>query len=156
MVGEVWLRQVKQRRCRCEVLCLAQCEVKCSAPIVPKAHFTHEVRFTCKAYFTFRGSGTLRSKKPTFVRQTNVGFFVAEGEGFEPPQTESESGVLPLHKPSKLYARLDTCIIIYRSGEKSRTIFQFPRKYFSRKRQHYASGFSSQGKGFPFRTCRRK
>ena len=28
---EVWLRQVKQRRCRCEVLCCAQCEVKCSA-----------------------------------------------------------------------------------------------------------------------------
>ncbi len=25
---------------------------------------------------------------------------MAEGEGFEPPQTESESGVLPLHKPS--------------------------------------------------------
>ena len=27
---------------------------------------------------------------------------MAEDEGFEPPQTESESGVLPLHKPSKL------------------------------------------------------
>ena len=26
--------------------------------------------------------------------------FVAEDEGFEPPQTESESGVLPLHKSS--------------------------------------------------------
>ena len=25
-------------------------------------------------------------------------FFLAEDEGFEPPQTESESGVLPLHK----------------------------------------------------------
>ena len=25
-------------------------------------------------------------------------FFMAEDEGFEPPQTESESGVLPLHK----------------------------------------------------------
>ena len=30
--------------------------------IVPKAHFTHEVRFTCEAYFTFRASGTLSSK----------------------------------------------------------------------------------------------
>ena len=27
-------------------------------------------------------------------------FFLAEDEGFEPPQTESESGVLPLHKSS--------------------------------------------------------
>ena len=26
---------------------------------------------------------------------------MAEDEGFEPPQTESESGVLPLHKSSK-------------------------------------------------------
>ena len=26
-----------------------------------------------------------------------VAFFLAEDEGFEPPQTESESGVLPLH-----------------------------------------------------------
>ena len=30
-----------------------------------------------------------------------VVFFLAEDEGFEPPQTESESGVLPLHKSSK-------------------------------------------------------
>ena len=29
-----------------------------------------------------------------------VAFFLAEDEGFEPPQTESESGVLPLHKSS--------------------------------------------------------
>ena len=28
---------------------------------------------------------------------------VAEDEGFEPPQTESESGVLPLHKSSICY-----------------------------------------------------
>ena len=27
-------------------------------------------------------------------------YFLAEDEGFEPPQTESESGVLPLHKSS--------------------------------------------------------
>ena len=39
--------------------------MKLSVPhIVPKAHFTHEVRFTCEAYFTFRTSGTLSSKKP--------------------------------------------------------------------------------------------
>ena len=29
-----------------------------------------------------------------------MAFLLAEDEGFEPPQTESESGVLPLHKSS--------------------------------------------------------
>ena len=29
------------------------------------------------------------------------GLFMAAGEGFEPSQTESESGVLPLHKSAK-------------------------------------------------------
>ena len=33
------------------------------------------------------------------------GDFLAEDEGFEPPQTESESGVLPLHK-SSIYENL--------------------------------------------------
>ena len=36
-------------------------------------------------------------KSPTALA---VGDFLAEDEGFEPPQTESESGVLPLHKSS--------------------------------------------------------
>ena len=45
-----------------------------------------------------------------------VGDFLAEDEGFEPPQTESESGVLPLHKSS--IAR--TFIIIHKRGKKSR------------------------------------
>ena len=31
---------------------------------------------------------------------TGICYFLAEDEGFEPPQTESESGVLPLHKSS--------------------------------------------------------
>ena len=43
-------------------------KVKLSVPyIVPKAHFTHEVRFTSEGYFTFRKNGTLSSKKTTFV-----------------------------------------------------------------------------------------
>ena len=41
---------------------------------------------------------------PTHVykkqRHQKVSLFLAEDEGFEPPQTESESGVLPLHKSS--------------------------------------------------------
>lgn len=40
-------------------------------------------------------------KKSTVIRTTTVD--LAEDEGFEPPQTESESGVLPLHKSSISY-----------------------------------------------------
>ena len=46
---------------------------------------------------------------------------LAEDEGFEPPQTESESGVLPLHKSS--IAR--TFIIIHKHWEKSRGFSKF-------------------------------
>ena len=45
-----------------------------------------------------------KSEKNKKKRQSsfeNCRFFLAEDEGFEPPQTESESGVLPLHKSSK-------------------------------------------------------
>ena len=42
--------------------------------------------------------GKKRKKKaPVFFRKQVL---LAEEEGFEPPQTESESGVLPLHKSS--------------------------------------------------------
>ena len=56
-----------------------------------------------------------RKKNPV---TTVTGFFLAGDEGFEPPQTESESGVLPLHKspmplPLKrhllLYAKIGIC-----------------------------------------------
>ena len=46
--------------------------------------------------------------------------FVAEDEGFEPPQTESESGVLPLHKSSKL----GTLLIILAFWKMSSIILQ--------------------------------
>ena len=45
---------------------------------------------------------------------------MAEDEGFEPPQTESESGVLPLHKSS--IARTD--IIIHKVPELSIPFFE--------------------------------
>ena len=35
-------------------------------------------------------------------------FLLAEDEGFEPPQTESESGVLPLHKSSIWWRQQDS------------------------------------------------
>ena len=44
---------VMLRLCRSEVMPIGI--VKLSVPhIVSKAHFTHEVRFTCEEYFTFR------------------------------------------------------------------------------------------------------
>ena len=47
--------------------------------------------------------------------------FLAEDEGFEPPQTESESGVLPLHKSSVC----GTSIIISNFLEKSSVFLYF-------------------------------
>ena len=54
------------------------------------------------------GVGSNPSLKPKKRRDTKwcLFFFLAEDEGFEPPQTESESGVLPLHKSSMALFRL--------------------------------------------------
>ena len=49
------------------------------------------------AFDWFESPTTANKKAPT---TKVVGAFLAEDEGFEPPQTESESGVLPLHKSS--------------------------------------------------------
>ena len=50
--------------------------------------------------------------------------FMAEDEGFEPPQTESESGVLPLHKSS-------ICRVYYMQfSEKVNTIFLLFQFFF--------------------------
>ena len=51
-------------------------------------------------------------------------FFLAGDEGFEPPQTESESGVLPLHKSPKLPQRRNASIIIASFAHLSSVIFQ--------------------------------
>ena len=68
-------------------------KVKLSVPhIVPKAHFMHEVRFTCEAYFTFRISGTLISKKEPFVWKTKGSFFVVDDNGLEPLTLRTSSG----------------------------------------------------------------
>ena len=60
---------------------------------------------------------------PMIKRKTTpngVVFFLAEDEGFEPPQTESESGVLPLHKSSIA----GTFIIIRTFSEMSSSFFE--------------------------------
>lgn len=69
-------------------------------------------------------------------------YFLAEDEGFEPPQTESESGVLPLHKSSmhQFSADLD----------------YYTRKAVNVKPFYKNIYFSSQGKGFPFSTDSRR
>ena len=48
------------------------------------------------AFYGFESLVQMPIKKPHLW----CGFLLAEDEGFEPPQTESESGVLPLHKSS--------------------------------------------------------
>ena len=47
---------------------------------------------------------------------------LAEDEGFEPPQTESESGVLPLHKSSKLCNAVQR-LLLYTNSWKSQVLF---------------------------------
>ena len=51
---------------------------------------------------------------------------MAEDEGFEPPQTESESGVLPLHKSSMSHGR----VLLYSKSEKSQALFTKFEKFF--------------------------
>ena len=46
--------QVKQRRCRCEALCFAQREVKCSVYRAVGTLHAPKVRFTSEGCFTFR------------------------------------------------------------------------------------------------------
>ena len=67
--------------------------------------------------------------------------FMAEDEGFEPPQTESESGVLPLHKSS-----MRNSYIICNVPKKSSPFFKFLQILFSvplrsgnRSTQEYSS-----------------
>jgi hypothetical protein len=56
-----------------------------------------EAGFCC----TFRALDYLALKAKNRSRQRRERFALAAEEGFEPSQTESESGVLPLHKSAK-------------------------------------------------------
>lgn len=75
----------------------------------------------------FRGHRILRRPCLTLDRKKLTGFFrsrstyLAAGEGFEPSHTESESAVLPLHKPA-VSCRTD--IIIQKCSFLSRTFFK--------------------------------
>ena len=72
-------------------------------------------------------------------------FFLAGDEGFEPPQTESESGVLPLHKSPKLPQRRNASIIIAGLAHLSSVIFQ----KISKSRKFFRAGFSLSQELFP-------
>ena len=61
------------------------------------------------------------------------GFSLAAGEGFEPSQTESESGVLPLHKPAIVRSPLTISqahILLYAEMRKSQELFLFFPGFF--------------------------
>ena len=55
----------------------------------------------------------------------NLENLLAGDEGFEPPQTESESGVLPLHKSPIMPLRQNAYIIISAFLEMSSCFFTF-------------------------------
>ena len=57
---------------------------------------------------------------------------VAGDEGFEPPQTESESGVLPLHKSLYFGSKAEQRLLLYAKPAKCQEeISNFARKLFS-------------------------
>jgi hypothetical protein len=67
-----------------------------------------------------------KAKSPESIEKQHFqgNFRLAAGEGFEPSQTESESGVLPLHKPAKFETFSDARVIILYSSPLSRVLRQ--------------------------------
>ncbi len=68
------------------------------------AHEKHKLRLLRHNHFSahtqlFRSKAREKAKKNLGIK-TIPRQILAAGEGFEPSQTESESGVLPLHKPA--------------------------------------------------------
>ena len=56
---------------------------------------------------------------------------MAGDEGFEPPQTESESGVLPLHKSPMWCTQAEQRLLLYaETAECQEEISDFPRNFF--------------------------
>jgi hypothetical protein len=74
-------------------------------------------------------------KSPETIEKSMISglFALAAGEGFEPSQTESESGVLPLHNPAILPCALGERKSYYT------IFFPFVKGYF-KKTQKTASG----------------
>ena len=65
-------------------------------------------------------------REPNIVRDDLAG-----DEGFEPPQTESESGVLPLHKSPMWCTQAEQRLLLYaETAECQEEISDFPRNFF--------------------------
>ena len=65
-------------------------------------------------------------REPYIVRDDLAG-----DEGFEPPQTESESGVLPLHKSPMWCTQAEQRLLLYaETAECQEEISDFPRNFF--------------------------
>jgi len=73
--------QVKQRRCRYDVLRLCH-NVKLSVPLTPAGTSLAEGTLHARSALIVP-QGTLSSKKP-HLSQTNVGSFLVQGTGLEP------------------------------------------------------------------------
>ena len=94
------------------------------------------------AFESFESHAQSKRKKPIRIDEL---FLLAEDEGFEPPRTESESGVLPLHKSSMCRTRL-----LYPSFWKSQGKFQKISKIFSLLHEEgeriiWGVGYSARG-----------
>ena len=81
-------------------------------------------------------------EKTTFAI-SKCGFFLAEDEGFEPPQTESESGVLPLHK-SSICAPL---ALAHKQHGYYSTVYENVKQYFSLFQKIFHPGNPWPGRG---------
>ena len=99
LIREVWLRQVKLCLRHSEVLRLCR-NVKLSAPQHLRSKLHCAATSRCEASLQ-APRGALRSKKTTFVYQTNVVFFVVPLTGLEPvrscPQRILSPRCLPFH-----------------------------------------------------------
>ncbi len=77
------------------------------------------------------------------ITPVGVMIFLAAGEGFEPSQTESESGVLPLHKPAICFKH----ILLYAPFGICQEVFSCPRNFFLKVSAGFRSYIPRNGTG---------
>ena len=73
------------------------------------------------------GVSQKKSRRERYIVRDDL----AGDEGFEPPQTESESGVLPLHKSPMWCTQAEQRLLLYaETAECQEEISDFPRNFF--------------------------
>ena len=73
------------------------------------------------------GVSPKKSRREPYIVRADL----AGDEGFEPPQTESESGVLPLHKSPMWCTQAEQRLLLYaETAECQEEISDFPRNFF--------------------------